>query len=65
MSSYPDIPFPKFALAVVILTLPLAIVREESQQWTYVLLVFIFFAVVNYKGLDAFAVFLTRALKGG
>ena len=61
---YQNIPFWKFALAVVIVSLPLGALRGD-WAWRYVLLILLMFTVVNYQGVKSFAGFIRRSIQIG
>lgn len=53
---YPNIPFLPYALAAVVVTSPLVLIKD-SEQWAgkYILLILIMAIATNYEGIKKFA----------
>lgn len=53
---YPEIPFLPYAVAAMLVTLPLALIKDkEDWEWKYVILILVMAVVTNYEGIAKFA----------
>jgi hypothetical protein len=52
---YPNVPFIPFAVAAVLVTLPLALIKDSNEwAWKYVFLILVMAVVTNYEGIAKF-----------
>jgi hypothetical protein len=64
-AGYQQISFPKFALALTIVSVPALFLEQNDEGWAwgYVLLILLGLMIANWSGLSAFSGFIQGALK--
>lgn len=64
---YQEIPFSRFALAVLLLSVPAVVLGNEDEKWAwrYTILILIVAAAANAKGLSQMTAWLGGTLKTG
>ena len=61
---YQEIPFPKFALAALLLSVPAVILAQEDEKWAwrYTALILIVAGAANAQGLSQMSAWLSSVL---
>lgn len=57
---YPNIPFTRFVIGLIVSSLPLLILKDEKQADTYIVLMLLALTMSQYRAIEKFGQFVSK-----